>query len=625
MLAPTAGGKTEAAFFPLISEALARPWDGLAVLYVCPIKALLNNQQERLERYYGLVGRRAAVWHGDVPASAKRRILADPPDCLLTTPESLEVMLVSASIRHDRLFADVRAVVVDEVHAFAGDDRGWHLLALLQRIGRLAGRDLQRIGLSATVGNQEELLAWLSAGSDAAPAGDPARPPSPSRRPRSQLDYVGSLDNAATVIAALHRGEKRLVFCDSRARVEQLAADLRHAGRRDVRLAQLAGAGRAAAGRAGVRRGPRLRDRGHQRAGAGHRRRRPRPRHPDRRPGHRLVVPAADGPHRTPAGRGAQLPLPGDLRRGPAPGRRPDRAVGRRATSSRPSRPPSRCTSWPSSSWPWPSRSGGIGRTEWLDWVRAVPAFAAMDGPRGRAARRGDARPARSSGTRRACSGWAGEGQDAYGRKNFLDLISVFTAPPLFAVQHGRPRAGLGRRVDLPGPPRGRPAGPPAGGAGVAGDAPGLEAAAWRTSSRPRTRAARAGAAQGQFLGRELCGAIRRVLAADEVAGLLGRGGRVGRIEAVRAEFPWLARRPENALVAAGDELAWWTFAGGRANAALASDWPDSWACGSIPTTSPSGSTRVPRSKSSAGRSRDSASPICVRSCRRSPRPRWRG
>jgi ATP-dependent helicase Lhr and Lhr-like helicase len=76
VLAPTAGGKTEAAFFPLISEALTRPWGGLSVLYVSPIKALLNNQHGRLERYYGLVGRQAAIWHGDVPAGAKKRILA---------------------------------------------------------------------------------------------------------------------------------------------------------------------------------------------------------------------------------------------------------------------------------------------------------------------------------------------------------------------------------------------------------------------------------------------------------------------------------------------------------------------------------------------------------------------
>src|SRR5262249_34081754 len=136
-----------------------------AVLYVSPIKALLNNQHQRLERYYGLVGRRAAVWHGDVPAAARRRLLAEPPDCLLTTPRSLEGVLGSGSGRPDRRLAPARAVVVDEVHAFGRDDRGWHLLALLQRIGRLAGRDLQRIGLSATVGNEEDLLAWLAAGS----------------------------------------------------------------------------------------------------------------------------------------------------------------------------------------------------------------------------------------------------------------------------------------------------------------------------------------------------------------------------------------------------------------------------------------------------------------------------
>src|SRR5690242_3926588 len=158
VLAPTAGGKTEAAFFPMISRALAGPWDGLAVLYVSPIKALLNNQHERLERYYGMVGRRADVWHGDVTAGRKRRLAADPPDCLLTTPESLEVMLTSGGVRHERLFAGLRALVVDEAHAFAADDRGWHLLALLQRLRRLAGRDVQRLGLSATVGNPGDLL-----------------------------------------------------------------------------------------------------------------------------------------------------------------------------------------------------------------------------------------------------------------------------------------------------------------------------------------------------------------------------------------------------------------------------------------------------------------------------------
>src|SRR5262249_41540355 len=115
----------------------------------------------------------------------------------------------------------------DEVHAFAGDDRGWHLLALLERLVHIAGRPLQRLGLSATVGNAEDLLTWL-AGTVPGPRRVICPPAEPlAKSPDVPLDWVASLDNAATVIASLHRGEKRLVFCDSRARVEQLAASLR--------------------------------------------------------------------------------------------------------------------------------------------------------------------------------------------------------------------------------------------------------------------------------------------------------------------------------------------------------------------------------------------------------------
>ena len=226
VLAPTAGGKTEAAFFPIISQMLEENWSGTSVLYISPIKALLNNQEQRLRHYMQLVGRCAALWHGDTSQSEKRRIKTEQPDCLLTTPESLEVMLVSKKIDHAKFFRNVRVVVIDELHAFAGDDRGWHLLSVLSRIARLAGRDLQRLGLSATVGNPKEMLTWLSSG---------------SKRPQHvvwpkggggdhadvQLDYVGSLANAAKLISLLHVGEKRLVFCDSRSRVEQLGVMLR--------------------------------------------------------------------------------------------------------------------------------------------------------------------------------------------------------------------------------------------------------------------------------------------------------------------------------------------------------------------------------------------------------------
>ena len=161
LLAPTAGGKTEAAIFPLLTAMDTQGWSGISVIYVCPLKALLNNLLPRLETYAGWLGRRVAVWHGDVTASARQRILREPPDVLLTTPESLEAMLISLKVEHGRLFTDLRAIVVDEVHAFAGDDRGWHLLAVLERLTRVAGRPIQRIGLSATVGNPADLLDWL--------------------------------------------------------------------------------------------------------------------------------------------------------------------------------------------------------------------------------------------------------------------------------------------------------------------------------------------------------------------------------------------------------------------------------------------------------------------------------
>jgi ATP-dependent Lhr-like helicase len=237
LLAPTAGGKTEAATFPLLTRMATERWTGTSVLYLCPLKALLNNLHPRLERYADWMGRQVALWHGDVTASRRRAILAQRPDILLTTPESLESMLVSANVDHRAFFAGLRTVVVDEVHAFAGDDRGWHLLAVLERLTHLVGRPLQRVGLSATVGNPAQLLTWLQ-GSNAGTR--PARVIAPDTAPAAvadtpppgdiELDYVGSLQNAATVIATLHAGEKRLVFCESRQTVEELGQQLRERG-----------------------------------------------------------------------------------------------------------------------------------------------------------------------------------------------------------------------------------------------------------------------------------------------------------------------------------------------------------------------------------------------------------
>lgn len=228
-MAPTAGGKTEAAIFPTISQLLSNDDRGLSVLYVCPLRALLNNLYLRLGEYAQMVGLSVGLWHGDIGPGRRNKMLAEPPDILLTTPESLEAMLVSTRVAHEQWFSNLRTVIVDEAHAFAGDDRGWHLLAVLARLSRLAGRELQRIALSATVGNPHEVLEWLTTGCQR--SARVINPPAVSvAEPEITLDYVGTLDNAATVIARLHRGAKRLVFADSRARVEKLAASLRDLG-----------------------------------------------------------------------------------------------------------------------------------------------------------------------------------------------------------------------------------------------------------------------------------------------------------------------------------------------------------------------------------------------------------
>lgn len=220
VLAPTAGGKTEAAFFPLLSLMDCEAWKPVSVIYVAPIRALLNNQEERLHNYAQLLGRRAAKWHGDVSTTKKDSFIGDPADILLTTPESLEVMLMSKRVPAARLFANLKAVVIDEIHAFVGDDRGGHLSAVLERLSRFCGNDIQRIGLSATVGNPPEILTWAAGSSGR--KGVVVDPGGGKAKPELKLDYVGSLANAAKVISQLHLGKKRLVFVDSRRKVEAL-------------------------------------------------------------------------------------------------------------------------------------------------------------------------------------------------------------------------------------------------------------------------------------------------------------------------------------------------------------------------------------------------------------------
>ncbi len=227
LIAPTAGGKTEAALFPILSQILNSGQSGLSVLYICPLRALLNNLEQRLSYYCRLVGRTCGLWHGDVAQTAKARVLKEPPDILLTTPESIEAILVSSRVSKEAFFARVKFIVLDELHAFAADDRGWHIWYLLKRLAKFTESEPQILGLSATVGNPPELLSWICAHSTRAQQVISPEATIPTQSPEVSIDYVGSVENAGFVISSLHKGEKRLVFCDSRSQAENLASNLR--------------------------------------------------------------------------------------------------------------------------------------------------------------------------------------------------------------------------------------------------------------------------------------------------------------------------------------------------------------------------------------------------------------
>ena len=228
VLAPTAGGKTEASMFPTLSDLVTNQPAGIGALYIAPIKALLNNQAERLGVYTQMVGLDRFVWHGDTPSHARKKFLREPAELLMTTPESLEVMLVSQTVDTAKLFVDLRMVVIDEIHALAGSDRGAHLISVIERLAQLSRHDVQRVGLSATVGNPHEILTWLRGSSQR--EGSVVDPPHAPARRQLLVLRESSLPELAENAAQLAHDGKSLFFCQSRAVTEAVAEYMRRAG-----------------------------------------------------------------------------------------------------------------------------------------------------------------------------------------------------------------------------------------------------------------------------------------------------------------------------------------------------------------------------------------------------------
>lgn len=162
--ASTASGKTEAAFFPIITLMQEEPPTSVGCLYIAPLKALINDQFVRLNDICEESGVAVWHWHGDVSQSQKKKLLKHPSGILQITPESLEAMLLHRHAEIPHLFGDLRFIVIDEIHSFLRGDRGGQTLCLIERLCRTAGVNPRRIGLSATIGEPDVVARYLAAG-----------------------------------------------------------------------------------------------------------------------------------------------------------------------------------------------------------------------------------------------------------------------------------------------------------------------------------------------------------------------------------------------------------------------------------------------------------------------------
>ena len=164
LTASTASGKTEAAFFPIITLFSEDPPTSVGCIYIGPLKALINDQFTRLTDLCDEADIPVWHWHGDVAQSHKSRLMKRPSGILQITPESLEAMLLHKHAAIPKLFGDLRFVVIDEVHSLLRGDRGGQTLCLIERLSRIAGVNPRRIGLSATIGDPEKTGEFLSLG-----------------------------------------------------------------------------------------------------------------------------------------------------------------------------------------------------------------------------------------------------------------------------------------------------------------------------------------------------------------------------------------------------------------------------------------------------------------------------
>lgn len=162
--APTAGGKTEAAFLPIISQIADNGKNSVKILYVSPLKALINDQFDRVEELCRHIDFPITKWHGDASQSKKTALLKNPAGILLITPESIEALFLNKKEKLEALFNQLEYIVIDEVHSFIGNERGTQLKSLICRLEDALAIHPYKIALSATISNLSDIAAWLNPG-----------------------------------------------------------------------------------------------------------------------------------------------------------------------------------------------------------------------------------------------------------------------------------------------------------------------------------------------------------------------------------------------------------------------------------------------------------------------------
>jgi len=216
IIAPTASGKTEAALIPIFSEILNKKLDPVSVLYVAPLKALINDMHARIEKWGNYFGITAMKWHGDVSKSKKDKFLKNPTDFLEITPESLEVILMNKqSVLKNKIFKNIKYVVIDEIHYFADSDRGVQLNSILNRISKYLNDDVTTIGLSATVGNPKLVANWMN-------YENPANIVVDSYDRKFNYKILDIPEEKILPILERYKDKKILIFANSKNQVEKI-------------------------------------------------------------------------------------------------------------------------------------------------------------------------------------------------------------------------------------------------------------------------------------------------------------------------------------------------------------------------------------------------------------------